>query len=97
MFSHLYVQADALFWLCLVAKFCKIWQQKMHVVKTGKNSPVKFANFVCLYYARKSLPFSPQMWKTFPRVIQIYPKFANFVGMFFRYLQHFPAKLLQFY
>ena len=51
MFSHLYVQADALFWLCLVAKFCKIWQQKMHVVKTGKYSPVKFCKF-CMFVLR---------------------------------------------
>ena len=92
MFLHLYVQADALFWLCLMEKFCKIWQLKMHVVKTGKYSPVKFANFLCLYYAWKSLPFLPQMWKTFPRMIQIYPKFANFVEMYFPVFTAFPSQ-----
>ena len=38
-----------------------------------------------------------QKWKLFPRVIQMYTKFANFAGLYFPYFTTFRHQTLPFY
>ena len=43
------------------------------------------------YYA-----FLPRKWQLLPRVIQTCTNLANFIGLYFPYLQHFSTKLCSF-
>ena len=78
---------------------CQVWFR--NIVKHGKYTLVKFANFVYFCTTRgKALPHLPKFTfngKAFPCVIQKFKKFANFASLHFLYLSIFRHQIWQFY
>ena len=83
MFLHLYVASQCVILVKFGGEIFQNLVAIMHVVNTGKYSPVKSAHFIYVCITRG---------KTFPRVIQIYPKFASFVGVYFPVFTAFPSQ-----
>ena len=55
--------------------------------------------YICITQGKVTIQFaaiSAQKWKLFPRVIQIYTKFANFTGLYFPYFTTFRHQTLPF-
>ena len=71
------------------------------MVKYGKYSPVKFANFVYIYVlsTEKVTIFAAisAEKKLFPCITQIYTKSANFTAIYFPYFTTLLRQTLQFY